>query len=229
MQEPTPGTTGDAGDADQAVKGEVVSRLHQGREQFLYHGRWVTAFSGGAPEGGEEETPTPGGPSGESETYSKADLEKILQARIAAERKKYADYDDLKSKAEEWAKHEDAQKSEIEKANERAAAAEKEREDARVALRTERAKNVVTEVATGLKFVNPSVAYKLLDAESIDHDDDGRPTKESVKKALESLAESEPYLVGQRSPRGDGGGGPRGPSSPNDINAMIRRKAGRAS
>lgn len=57
---------------------------------------------------------------------TQADLDKIIGERVARERGKYLDYEDLKTKAAEFDKLADANKSEIEKANERASAAEAE-------------------------------------------------------------------------------------------------------
>lgn len=57
---------------------------------------------------------------------SQADLDKLIGSRVERERAKYADYPDLKTKAAEFDKLADANKSEIEKANEKAAAAQAE-------------------------------------------------------------------------------------------------------
>lgn len=56
---------------------------------------------------------------------SQADLDKIVSARLARERSKYADYDDLKSRAAEYDKIQQASKTETQKAVERAETAEK--------------------------------------------------------------------------------------------------------
>lgn len=52
-------------------------------------------------------------------------LDKIIQARIARERAKFADYDELKAKAEKLREFEESQKTEAQKAQERLEAAEK--------------------------------------------------------------------------------------------------------
>lgn len=59
---------------------------------------------------------------------SQADLDRILGDRLARERAKFADYDEVKAKAAEFDKVSEASKSEIQKALDRAAAAEKEAE-----------------------------------------------------------------------------------------------------
>lgn len=57
---------------------------------------------------------------------TQAELDKLIGPRLERERGKFADYDDLKTKAAEFDKLADANKSEIEKANEKAAQAQAE-------------------------------------------------------------------------------------------------------
>ena len=57
---------------------------------------------------------------------SQEDLNKIVQSRIARERSKFEDYDDLKAKAEKLAEIEEANKTEAEKQAERFAEMERE-------------------------------------------------------------------------------------------------------
>ena len=56
---------------------------------------------------------------------SQADLDRIIGERIARERGKFADYDELKRKANEFDKAAEASKTELQKALDRAEAAEK--------------------------------------------------------------------------------------------------------
>lgn len=56
---------------------------------------------------------------------SQEELDRIIQARLDRERKKFADYDDLKASAAELAQIKEANKTEAEKAAARAEAAEK--------------------------------------------------------------------------------------------------------
>ena len=56
---------------------------------------------------------------------SQEDFDKAIQARIARERSKFSDYDELRAKAEKYAEWENAQKTEAQKAQERLEAAEK--------------------------------------------------------------------------------------------------------
>lgn len=61
---------------------------------------------------------------------SQEDLNRIIADRISRERSKFTDYEDLKAKAVKFDELDAANKSEIEKANEKAAAAEKAAEKA---------------------------------------------------------------------------------------------------
>jgi hypothetical protein len=80
---------------------------------------------GGQGGDGSGGTPAAGGDSFTAIT-TQADLDKVVGDRVARERGKYADYDDLKNKAAEFDKLADANKSEVEKANDKAAKAQAE-------------------------------------------------------------------------------------------------------
>lgn len=62
---------------------------------------------------------------------SQDDLNRIIADRISRERAKFSDYKDLKAKAAKFDELDAANKSEIERAAEKAAAAERERDEAR--------------------------------------------------------------------------------------------------
>lgn len=78
---------------------------------------------------------------------SQADLDRLIGERLSRERAKFADYDDLKAAAEKLGQIEESNKSEIQKALERAEAAEKRAEEAAAA-----------EAAAGLKAVRAEIA-----------------------------------------------------------------------
>jgi hypothetical protein len=64
---------------------------------------------------------------------SQEDLDKLIGARINKVKSQFADYDDIKTKAAEFDKAQEASKTELEKAAERAAQAERERDELRLA------------------------------------------------------------------------------------------------
>jgi len=77
--------------------------------------------------GSQDQTGTPSGGSAGGEpgkTFTQADLDRIVGERLAREREKYADYDQLKAASEDLRKLKEAQMSELDKA--KAAAAELE-------------------------------------------------------------------------------------------------------
>ena len=59
-------------------------------------------------------------------TFTQAELDAIVQDRLKRERDKYSDYDALKEKAQQYDEAKEAEKTELEKATERAAALQTE-------------------------------------------------------------------------------------------------------
>ena len=54
-------------------------------------------------------------------TFTQAEMNAIISDRLSRERSKYADYDDLKAKAQQFEAAQEAGKTELQKANEKAA------------------------------------------------------------------------------------------------------------
>ena len=67
---------------------------------------------GGDGQQGNEST------SGNDRTFSQSEVNRIVEDRLRREQAKYADYDDLKAKADKFDAQEEANKSELQKANE---------------------------------------------------------------------------------------------------------------
>lgn len=67
--------------------------------------------------------PAGGGKAGYEPPATQAELDEIIEARLAAERARYADYDDLKAKAARLDEAEQAGKTELQKAQEKLEAA----------------------------------------------------------------------------------------------------------
>ena len=61
-------------------------------------------------------------------TFTQAEMNAIIEGRLAREREKYSDYDSLKEKAGKFDEIQEANKTEIQKANEKAEALAKELE-----------------------------------------------------------------------------------------------------
>ena len=62
-------------------------------------------------------------------TFTQAELNAIVEARLARERDKYADYDSLKEKAGKYDEAEESKKTELQKATDKMSALQKELDD----------------------------------------------------------------------------------------------------
>ena len=107
------------------------------------HGELMTARELGKGHLMSEITPnqvdnaTQGVPAASERTFTQAEMDAIISDRLKRERAKYADYNELQAKAAKFDEAEEASKSEQEKANARAEAAESEL----AVLKAEKAKN----------------------------------------------------------------------------------------
>lgn len=144
--------------------------------------------------------PTPVVPTAQPEkTFTQAELERQLGERLARERAKYADYEELKAAKTKLEELEAGQLSErdklqkqIEKLEKKAAEAEaRALEKERLAQETLIRSAVLSE-ASKLGFANPEDAYLLL-AQKPTIGEDGQPA--GVAEAIKALAESRPYLI----------------------------------
>lgn len=130
-----------------------------------------------------------------NKTFTQAELDRIVQDRLARERQKYEGFDDLKAKAEQFDKLQDEQKSELEKERDRAAKAEEratkiEAEAKEIRLRS----SLLAEAAKAdRKIVDPEAALALLDRSTLTLDDEGNPT--NIAQAMDALLEAKPFLV----------------------------------
>lgn len=94
-----------------------------------------------------------GGNGGESSGWTppatQDDLNRIIKERVDRERAKFSDYNDLKSQASKYAEFEESQKSEVQRATERAEALERELNTIRTTEQIRTWKSQVAE-ATGV-------------------------------------------------------------------------------
>jgi hypothetical protein len=129
-----------------------------------------------------EETPPEGG---FKAPESQEALERILGERVARERARFADYDDLKAKAARLDEVDKASKTEVQKLQDEI----KERDGKLAALPGELRKQVIRFASQASKagFIDPEDALMGIDADLADND--------AVKTALADLAERKPHLV----------------------------------
>lgn len=142
---------------------------------------------------------------------SQEDFDRRLSDRLARERGKFADYDDLKKKAEAHDAALEAAKTDAEKAVD---AARKEGEStATTAANARIVKAEAKTLAAEAKFRNPALAIATIDLSDVKVADDGTVDEAAIKAKLTALATSDPYLVddgkgGKPKPdKGQGGGG----------------------
>jgi hypothetical protein len=115
---------------------------------------------------------------------------------------------------------EDRDKTEVQRASERAESAEKRA--AAMAQRTVRAEVRALAAAT---FADPSDAAAFLDPSDF-VDDDGDVDTKKVEKALAELLKRKPHLAKEQAPPSFDGGARTTAGAPTDMNALIRQKAG---
>lgn len=183
--------------------------------------RWPIPAGGaddGAPEGegeGGEGTEAPEG-EGEAKTLTQSEIDEIVERRLARERQKYADYDDLKAKASELEELQEAEKTELQREQEAREAAEERAQEYEQQLRQAALERALLDAASG-KASKPSLVVKLADRDGLDPDD-----TDAVTAAVDKVLEEAPELKGGgvRVPSADGGARPTTQSV--DMNRLIR-------
>lgn len=176
-------------------------------DELFEHHRGVTG--GWTMTAGPAEPDPPANPPADPPSFepitSQEELDRRLGARLAREREKYGDYDELKRKAAEFDAAQEAAKTETERAVE---AARKEGETTALERVNTRIVNAEARaLAAAAKFRNPATAVRLLDLSGVKVNDDGSVDEAAVKAKLDELATAEPYLIDT----GDGTAPPRNP------------------
>jgi hypothetical protein len=132
-----------------------------------------------APDGGGTATFTP--PSSQDE------FDRMVGDRLARERQKFADYDDLKAKAAKFDEADAASKTELQKLQDAVAERDSKLADLPRQVRAQAIR--FASKATQAGFLDPEDALTFL-ANDVDLADD-----DAVKAALDELAERKPHLV----------------------------------
>lgn len=144
----------------------------------------------------------------ETQTFTQADIDRIVSERITRERQKFADYNDLKSKAAKYEQTVASQQTETEKA---VAAARKEAE---TAVRAEMLRDRVldrVEALAAKDFEDAEDAKLRLAGRADEFAPNGEIDSDAIKAALAALLAEKPHLAarGDGRPRGDVNQGPR--------------------
>ena len=167
------------------------------------------------------QTPEAGTTTDNATTFSQADVDRILKERLA--RAVPADYEQLKEKAGKFDQLEESQKTELQKAQDKAAAAETKaaEREAKADARLIRAEIIAQAAAQGAD-TDLTVAFLAGNA-GISVDKDGNVT--GVKEAVEAALKSKPNLKVQQTPGRSGGefGGGESQTAAEKI-AELRKK-----
>lgn len=140
--------------------------------------------------------PPPATPAEPTPAPSPVEAKTFDEAYVKQLRKEAADYRKRATEAEAKVKaSEDAQLSELEKAQKQAADALASAERAEAALKAERLRGAVTRTATKLGFADVDDAARFLDENAVERDDAGNPT--NLDKLLGDVLKAKPYLKGQ--------------------------------
>jgi len=144
------------------------------------------------------------------------EFDRAMGYRLREVKDKYADYEELKTKAAELDELQESSKTELEKAVARAEAAEKAREETLTEAKETRLRAaIIAEAAKAdRKVVDPDAVVALLDRSTLELDDSGTPT--NIAKALDSLLEAKPFLVAQGGTRPGADQGAR-PGAKNQV------------
>lgn len=139
-----------------------------------------------------------------NKTFTQAELNKIINDRIARERKKFegVDVEEYKRMKKEKQDKEDAEKTDLQKEKERADKLEREKQNA-IDLANKRlilAEFKVLAKDNNIEYIDD--AYKLADLSNVTVSEDG--SIEGLKEIVEALVTDKPFLVGGISKGGTG-------------------------
>ena len=134
------------------------------------------------------------------QVFSQDEVNRMIKARAERELKAVladvglSDLGELKTLVQQKRAAEDANKSELAKAQERAAELEKQLADAAEKQKALMTQNDIAAKAAKLGIIDPDAAYKLLNRSELEYGDDGAPT--NTETLLVALLKEKPYLAG---------------------------------
>jgi hypothetical protein len=138
-------------------------------------------------------TPKPAPAPEPDKTFGQADVDRIVAERVARERAKYADHDDLRKAAKRLEEIEAANATDLEKAVK--AAREEGRAEVLSAANQRTLNAEARALAAAAKFRNPVLAVRSIDLSGVKVSDDGSVDSNAISSLLTELAAAEPYLV----------------------------------
>ena len=146
-------------------------------------------------------------PTTEVKTYTQDEINDIIAKRLERERKKFADYEDVKAKASEYETKLEEQRlaelSEKERAEELAKKFETELNELKSqleakenAIREQAIKNEFIKVASSANIIDVDAAIALSDLSAVSIDESGAVV--GVDDVIKTLVENKPYLVAKK-------------------------------
>lgn len=143
-------------------------------------------------------------------TFTQSEIDELIKKRLERVNKKYADYDDVKKKAEEYEKQLEekrlAELSEQERLQEIAKKHEEEKqtlaqqlEELQTRVQQERITNEFIKVATSHNVAYIDDAIKLADLSAVTVGEDGKV--EGIEDAIKALVEHKPFLLSKPAPK----------------------------
>lgn len=168
-----------------------------------------------APEPTPEPTPEPKADPKPERTFTQTELDRHIADRLVRQKAQFADYDELKTRASKLDEIEAAQKTELEKAQERTAQLEKQAADATQLAADNALRAAVISEAARKNVVDPDAVLAMLDKSLLELDDSGAP--KNLSDAIDSLLQAKPYLAGTRPTTGSADLGARGSSAPGQL------------
>lgn len=160
---------------------------------------------GGDSGGGDDGSGGAGGsePTAYTPPASQADLDRIIESRLARERQKLAseyggDAASVKAMRDEYEAFKESQKSETEKAIDEAKKTASAETSQRFLTRIVNAE--VKAIAGVLGFNDPADALQIVNASELPVKDD-EPDTDAIRKAIEKLATDKPYLLKAGAPK----------------------------
>lgn len=158
-----------------------------------------------------EPEPTPQDPQADptpepEKTFTQAELDDIVAKRLERERKKYGDYDDLRTKLAEYEREREEKqraemseieryKTDLEKAQSSYQALESELTSMRESVKQERIRNAFITAAQAANIAYIDDAWALADRSGVSVGDDGEVV--GIDVVIASLVETKPFLVAQ--------------------------------
>lgn len=162
-------------------------------------------FAEGEPEQTPQDPPAEPTPQPEK-TFTQAELDDIVAKRLERERKKYGDYDDLKTKLAEYEREREEKqraemteierfKADLEKEQAAKQSLESELTTLRESVKQERIRNAFITAAQAANIAYLDDAWALADRSGVSVGDDGSVA--GIDAVIASIVETKPFLVAQ--------------------------------